>query len=129
MKYLLDTNVFIHAAKNAGHVRQELAKHPPTRLATSVITLAELLYGAAKSADPRKTASDWLEVLAPYHLVEFDKASAIEHPHLRFQLKHQPIGERDLLIASMAVAHKLTLVSHNLAEFQRVPGLHCEDWF
>ena len=129
MNFLVDTNVFIHAVKNVGRVRHELEKRPISRLASSVVTLAELLYGAAKSPTPEKSEAAWLQVLAPYRLIDFDRASAIEHARLRALLRHQPIGERDLLIASISVAHGLTLVTHNLAEFQRVPGLSCLDWF
>ena len=40
----------------------------------------------------------------------------------------RPIGERDLLIASIALARRLTVITHNVSEFRRVPGLRIEDW-
>ena len=49
---------------------------------------------------------------------------------VRFDLERigRPIGERDLLIASIALARNLTVVTHNLGEFTRVPALKTEDW-
>lgn len=129
MGYLLDTNVLIHASKNAGAVRHRLQQQPPSALFTTVVTLAELMYGASKNADPIKSRQAWLKVLAPYGMLDFDQASAHEHARIRGLLRQKPIGERDLLIASIATSRKLTVISHNLSEFTRVPGLPCLDWF
>ncbi len=129
MKYLLDTNVFIHAVKGVGGVRNRLRRHSPGDLATSVVTLAELLYGALKSAEPSKARQRWLQVLAPFTIVDFSEACAFHHARIRFELRAKPIGERDLLIASVALACDMVLVTHNGTEFQRVSGLTWEDWF
>ena len=129
MNFLLDTNVFIHATKNLGRVRAELQSRPVEGLATSVVTLAELLYGASKTPNPQKSQAAWMQVLAPYSMLNFDEPGAVEHARIRALLRHNPIGERDLLIASIALANGLAVVTHNLDEFQRVPGLRCEDWF
>lgn len=61
-------------------------------------------------------------------MLSFDRAAAEEHARLRYLLRHAPIGERDLLVAAIASANGLRVVTSNLAEFTRVPGLEVEDW-
>ena len=129
MAFLLDTNVLIHASKNAGKVRVHLQRHKPGILYVSVVSLAELMFGASKTANPDRSKSLWLEVLAAFAMLDFDASSAHQHARLRALLRHQPIGERDLLIAAIACSRDLTVVSHNLSEFGRVPGLACQDWY
>lgn len=126
--YLLDTNVVIHAQKNYGEVRRRLKACSPDDLAVSVITLAELMYGAEKSATPETTRKRWMDALLPFKLLDFDGAAAYEHARLRWQTRNRPIGERDLFMAALAVAHGRILVTNNLSEFSRVLSLDCEDW-
>jgi len=61
---------------------------------------------------------NWLLSVLP-----FDQAAAEEHARLRCLLRHAPIGERDLLVAAIASANELRVVTNNLAEFTRVSGL------
>lgn len=129
MIWLLDTNVLIQAVRGRPRsVASRLRATSPDDLAVSSITTAELWYGAAKSVDPEQTRVAWSEVLGPYEVLGFDRAAAELHGQLRYELRHRPIGERDLLIAAIALASDLTVVTHNVAEFHRVPGLRVEDW-
>ena len=129
MTRLLDTNVLIHAQRNnPASVRGRLRETHPEDLAISAVTVAELWYGAARSDDPERKHEFWSRVLAPYAVLPFDRPAAEIHGDLRFQLKHRPIGERDLLIAAIALASNLTLVTDNTGEFSRVPGLRVENW-
>lgn len=129
MKYLLDTNVYIHAMKNVGSVRRNLQRRSVGEVATSAVTLAELLYGAEKTSNPDKSRAAWVAVLEPYAVLDFDSSSAVEHARIRYLLRQNPIGERDLLIASIAISNDLIVVTNNTQEFGRVPGLECEDWY
>ena len=63
-------------------------------------------------------------------MLPFDHEAAEAYALTRFALERmgRPSGERDLLIASIALARGLTVVTHNLSEFARVPGLQTEDW-
>jgi tRNA(fMet)-specific endonuclease VapC len=127
--WLLDTNVLIHAVR--GHppdVRAHLRQESPDDVAVSSITIAELWYGAEKSDQAARKRAAWEAVLAPFQVIAFDRVAAEQHARIRHILRHKPIGERDLLIASIALAHDLTLVTHNAAEFSRVPQLRVEDW-
>jgi tRNA(fMet)-specific endonuclease VapC len=64
-------------------------------------------------------------------VLPFDRVAADTYARVRFDLERigRPIGERDLLIASVALARDLTVVTHNLGEFTRVVGLKTEDWY
>jgi tRNA(fMet)-specific endonuclease VapC len=68
--------------------------------------------------------------LDPFDVLPFDRV-ADTYARVRFDLERigRPIGERDLLIASVALARDLTVVTHNLGEFTRVGGLKTEDWY
>jgi len=127
--WLLDTNVLIHAVRGRPPgVRAQLQRQSPEDVAVSSITVAELWYGAEKSLSPARKRDAWRAVMAPFQVIAFDRDAAEHHARIRYLLRHKPIGERDLLIASIAMAHDLTLVTHNAAEFARVPRLRVEDW-
>ena len=118
MIWLLDTNVLINAVRGRPPgVRERLQQQSPDDVAVSSVTVAELWYGAEKSADPERKREAWATVLAPFQVVVFDRGAAEHHARIRYLLRRSPIGERDLLIASIALASDLTLVTHNAAEF------------
>ena len=130
MKYLLDTNTCIHALKRRGGVVERLRQQLPDEIGVAVITVAELWFGARKSARPQATRREIDAFLKPFEVLPFDHAAANAYAELRHALESagRPIGERDLLIASIAIACKLVVVTHNVSEFGRVPGLSLEDW-
>lgn len=129
MIWLLDTNVLIHAVRGRPlGVRAHLQQQSPDDLAVSSITIAELWHGAEKSSNPARRREAWKSVIEPFQVLAFDRDAAEQHARIRHHLRHRPIGERDLLIAAIALAHDLTLVTHNAAEFSRVPRLRVEDW-
>ncbi|MFQ5744719.1 MAG: type II toxin-antitoxin system VapC family toxin [Acidobacteriota bacterium] len=129
MIWLLDTNVLIHAVRGRpAAVRSRLRAVSPQDVAVSSITVAELWYGAEKSPEPKRKREAWRLVLQPFEVLPFDGEAAEHHARLRHALRRQPIGERDLLIAAIAIARGLSLVTHNAAEFARVQDLHVEDW-
>jgi tRNA(fMet)-specific endonuclease VapC len=129
MTRLIDTNVLIHAQRGRpASVRTRLREISPDDLAISSVTVAELWYGAARSAEPDLKRRLWSRVLEPYEVLPFDRDAAERHGELRFALRHRPIGERDLLIAAIALAGDLILVTDNAGELARVPGLRLESW-
>jgi tRNA(fMet)-specific endonuclease VapC len=129
MKWLLDTNVLIHAQRGEpAAVRRRMQEQSPGDLALSAVTIAELWYGALRSADPDVKRSLWSRVVEPYEVLHFDRAAAELHAEIRYELRHTPIGERDLLIAASALAHGLIVVTSNTSEFSRVRQLLVEDW-
>lgn len=129
--YLLDTNACIRVLNgSSAPLVARLRACAPSEIAISSVTRAELLYGARRSA----RVADNLRLLevffAPLTSVPFDDASAEEYGALRASLAAlgRPIGPNDLLIAATALAHDLTLVTHNVREFTRIAGLKIEDW-
>jgi tRNA(fMet)-specific endonuclease VapC len=130
VRFVLDTNTCIYALKLRRHVVERLREHAPDDFGVTIVTVAELWFGAQKSARPAAARREVDAFLEPFEVLQFDwdGAEAYARTRLALERKGRPIGERDLLIASIALARKLTVVTHNTAEFERVPGLSVEDW-
>lgn len=131
MKYLLDTNVCIRYLNGQSPgVRQQLESVEPEDLVVSSVVKAELFYGALKSARPERNLERARRFTDRLASLPFDDLAALEYGDIRSLLEKSgtPIGPNDLLIAASARAYELTLVTHNVAEFARVPGLQFEDW-
>jgi tRNA(fMet)-specific endonuclease VapC len=130
LTYLLDTNICIYAIKREAEVLRRLQERGPDDFGISAITIAELWFGAAKSSRPQRTRESVDAFLRPFEVLPFAGEAAQEYAEIRLQLEKagQPIGERDLLIASIAKSRRLTVVTHNVREFSRVSGLKVEDW-
>ncbi|WP_340648862.1 type II toxin-antitoxin system tRNA(fMet)-specific endonuclease VapC [Pseudoxanthomonas winnipegensis] len=128
--YLLDTNICIYIInRRPPGVFEHFAGLQIGQVAISSITGAELDYGVAKSGSQRnRQALD--KFLAPLDVLSFDEAAMRRYGALRSGLERQgtPIGAMDQLIAAHALALDAVLVSNNLREFERVPGLRLENW-
>ena len=125
---LLDTSVIVAALRRDAAVWRRLRAMSPDDIGIPSVAVAELAYGAARSADPARTGVVWRAFVEPFEVIPFDRAAAEAHGRLRFAMRSQPIGERDLLIAATAFAHGLAVVTANVREFARVPGLAVEEW-
>jgi tRNA(fMet)-specific endonuclease VapC len=90
----------------------------------------ELRVGPLRSNDPAQSLADVRNFVIRHSSLDFDAASAEEGARIRADLaaKGTPIGPYDLMIAAIAKAHGLKLVTHNTNEFSRIPGLTLEDW-
>ena len=130
MKFLLDTDTCIYALKQHRGVLDQLLSKNREDIVVSVITEAELRTGAAKSSSPIKALRLVENFLRPFVLADFTSDDAIAYAQVRAKLERAgtPIGPLDTLIASQAVARKLTLVSNNEREFRRVSALSLENW-
>ena len=131
MKYLLDANTCIRLLNqdNAG-VTQRYRACQPVDIAMCSVVRAELLYGARRSARVEFNLKRLEIFAAPLQSVPFDDRCAHDYGLIRADLAAQgkPIGANDLMIAAIARAHDLVLVTHNTGEFSRVLGLRVEDW-
>lgn len=128
--YLLDTNIVIYFMKNQYHrLTEKLFSYNPTDLLISSITIFELEYGAEKSRWGVKTRNRLAMFLAPFTTLPFDTADTVMAGKIRGYLEKngQKIGPYDIQIAAQAVAHEITIVTHNTSEFKRVPGIK-RDW-
>lgn len=130
LTHLLDTNVCIGAMRGDTGILRTLAERHPNDLGVSMITIFELQSGVALCRDPENEASKVRAFLQPLHVLPFDLAPSQRAAEVRahLQMRGTPIGPFDLLIAGHALALELTLVTHNLTEFSRVPDLTLEDW-
>ena len=129
--YLLDTNIVSYWMRGDKKVIERLKSHAPSELALSAITLAEILYGIEKSpAKKRERHHKIQQITSLLHLYTFDEKAAQEYALVRSELEEsgRPISERDTQIAAVALAHQLTLVTHNVKEFGRIARLKVEDW-
>lgn len=112
-------------------VISKIRERAPSDLSFSSITLAEILYGIEKSPHKQKERRLKIErISSVLTLYNFDEVSAEKYAFIRNNLEKQGIiiSERDMLIASIAAARGLTMVTRNVKEFQRVEDLRIEDW-
>lgn len=134
MTYLLDTNVAIAILRNRPlSVRERFDEVTRIGLsvAVSAVVVFELWYGVAKSADRRQNAERLrLFLSGPVDTLPFEDQDAIAAGNLRAELEVRgtPIGPYDLMIAAQALRRDTILVTANVSEFARVPGLAWEDW-
>lgn len=130
--HLLDTNACIDSLRHgpASRVAARLLTAPTRSVALCSVVVAELEYGAHRSAKPADTLAKVRTFCTGHPSLPFDDAAAAEYGVLKAHLAAggTMIGPNDLLIAAIALAAKVTLVTRNLAEFARVPGLVVEDW-
>jgi tRNA(fMet)-specific endonuclease VapC len=129
IRYLLDTNAVIGLLNSAtSPVAIKARQMNPREVGMSSIVAPELFYGAFKSARPTQNVA--LVDALKFEVVEFDKEDALRAGEVRAYLAKQgtPIGPYDVLIAGQALARGIILITHNIGEFGRVPGLQFEDW-
>jgi tRNA(fMet)-specific endonuclease VapC len=128
---LLDTNVCIHLLNQADPgIRRQFQSRSPSEIALCSVVKAELLYGAHRSRRLDANLQRLQLFFSPLQSLPFDDYCAEHYALIRADLTAQgkPIGPNDLLIAAIARAHDVTLITHNTAEFSRVAGLRIEDW-
>lgn len=130
--YCFDTDVLSAVLKGSPPLQlvRRLAVTPPEEQFTTAITLGELLFGASKRGS-NGLADRVRELIGSLvDILPFDQVSAVTYGPLRAQLEGAgtPMGEPDLRIASISLAHDLTLVSGNVRHFSRVPELRLENW-
>lgn len=129
-RYLLDTNILSHLIRNPqGAIARKIGQVGESAVCTSLVVAAELRYGAAKKGSPRlsRQVESVLSVLDVLPLEQpVDEYYALART--RLEMKGQPIGGNDLLIAAQALTLDYTLVTDNEREFRRVDGLSVDNW-
>ena len=131
MRWMLDTNVCIAIIRRQPEsTLKRLRGKTIGQVGISSITLAELEFGAAKSRQSEQARHALAEFLLPLEIAVFDDTAAAAYGLVRARLerKGKPIGPLDTLIAAHALAVVAILVTNNLREFRRVPGLSVENW-
>ncbi len=131
MRYLLDTNTCIGVLTNrVANLTDRWNQAQPGQIRLCSVVKAELLFGAEKSAKRELVQQKLRVFFSRFRSMPFDDAAAQTYGELRAatEKQGQRVGPNDMLIASIALANQLTLVTHNTAEFSRVPGLLLDDW-
>ncbi len=133
MDVLIDASILIEAER----ARLDLAAHVYGRegdeFFLSVVTVSELLHGVHRARAPQQRArrSAYVEaIIARFPILEIDLAAARAHAQLWAELASQRtlIGPHDLWLSAVCLAHGLAIVTANVREFERVPGLVVENW-
>lgn len=130
MSFLLDTCSVSDYFKRVGATYERFQAQPPHRLAISTITEHELRFGLALKPGAKRLAGAVHSLLQLIEILPFDRADAAASAEVRAHLKRsgKPISDFDVLIAGVALARDLILVTANEKEFERVPGLLIENW-
>lgn len=130
LKYLLDTNIVIYTIKNRPQEVREVFKQHQGQMAISTVTWGELVFGAERSAQPERNQADIDSMAARLDVLPFDDKAAAHFGQIRAELYSQgkPIGPYDMMIAGHTRSQGLILVTNNIKEFERVPGLRLENW-
>ena len=128
-RFMLDTDTCSFLIRGANPKLRHAVQRHAESLCVSVVTVAELRFGAKKKGSPRisEAVSRFLELV---DIVPWTEEAATRYADLRTHLETlgRPIGNMDMLIAASALAEGCRLVPHNLAHFGRVPALPVEDW-
>lgn len=129
-KYLLDTNIVIYVIKRRPLAALKIFNQQQGRMAVSAITVAELVHGAEKSQFPARNLAVVEDFFSRMAILPYTAEAAYHYGSIRAVLEKegQTIGVNDLHIAGHARSLGLTLVTNNLREFERVPGLMLENW-
>ncbi len=131
MIYLLDTNIVSYWMRGDEKLINKIKNHKPSELSICTVTLAEIYYGIEKSPVKKKERRHKIErISSQLEIYPFDELAARKYSIIRSQLEKDGsvISERDLQIASIAMANKLIVVTHNIKEFDRIVKLEVEDW-
>lgn len=131
MRYLLDSNVCIEILRGRNlSLETSLAARSFDELALCSIVWAELQCGARLAQNPLRELARLQDAFGHWPRLPFDDPAAESYGEIRAHLQRAGslIGGNDLLIAAIARANGLTLVTHNTHEFSRVPNLPVEDW-
>ena len=134
MGVLIDASILIEAERGRLDLEPHVARRPDDESFLSVITASELLHGVHRAVEPRRRArrSAFVEgILERFPILQVDLATARAHAQVWSDLSATGnlIGPHDLWLAAACIAHGLTMVTANVREFGRVPGLQVDQWY
>ncbi len=128
-RYLLDTNMCIYLMRNQPEeVARRFAECYVGDVVMSAITYAELEYGVASSADPEREQANLAGLVEDIQVVPFDVAAGAAYGPIRLATRESKKDHLDKLIAAHAVSLGATVVTNNLKDFAKYPGVIAENW-
>jgi tRNA(fMet)-specific endonuclease VapC len=128
---MLDTNICIYIIREKPvKVINKLRTFDVSDIVISAITHSELEYGVAKSSRQEENREALIKFLAALEIVPYDDKAAADYGQIRNHLekKGAVVGAMDMLIGAHARSIPVTLVTKNVKEFKRIPGLRVENW-
>ena len=130
MIYLLDTDTIVYWLNGNRIIAQKATVAGQTNVALSTVSQAELYYGAYNSIRVEQNVTAIQRLTQTIALLPFDEAAAQRFGQIKARLKQQGqiILDADVMIASIALTHDLTLVTNNTKHFSRIPDLALENW-
>lgn len=129
MKYLLDTNICIHLFRGKFNLIEKFQEINLDDCAISEITLAELIFGAENSPNPKKnhkiinSFSEQVKILPIFNSIQ-----TYAKEKVRLRKKEVIISDFDLLIGSTAISNSLIMITENVKEFERILNIEIENW-
>lgn len=128
-KYLLDTNICIFFLKGKFNLAKKIQKVGIENCYLSEITVAELLFGIANSETPDKLRDIFTPFIAQLEIVPiFTSLELYAQEKVRLRKKGMIIDDFDLLIGVSSITNQMTMVSNNIAHFERIADIELEDW-
>ena len=127
---MLDTNIIIYTINNRPDRIRSMFKQHEDQICISTVTLGELVFGAEHSKQVERNLADIEAMTARLEVLPYENKAAYQFGQIRAELYRtgQPIGPYDMMIAGHARATGLILVTNNIKEFTRAPGLVLENW-
>ena len=126
---MLDTNMCIYLMKNQpAQVAERFAQCYVGEVVMSAITFAELSYGVSVSANPRREAKNLSSLVEDIPVAPFDELAGTMYGPIRLATRESKKDHLDKLIAAHSKALSVTLVTNNLKDFEKYPGVTAENW-
>ena len=128
--FVLDTHTVIDYFKGRGKVAERLLTVPPREIALPAIAAYEVWVGVLGSRNAKRRQSQYEQFLSVINVIPFDSTISRRAAELRHALERhgESIGPLDTLIAGTALACGAALVTRNVKEFGRIPGLEVVNW-
>lgn len=127
--YMLDTNMCIYLMKNQPEsVARRFAQCYVGDVVMSAITFAELEYGVAVSANPKRERKNLSSLIEDIPVMPFDEAACVAYGPIRLATREAKKDALDKLIAAHAVSLNLTIVTNNERDFSKYPGVVMQNW-
>ncbi|MCF7964403.1 type II toxin-antitoxin system VapC family toxin [Methylobacter sp. Wu8] len=128
-RYMLDTNMCIYLMKNQPEeVARRFAQCYVGDVVMSAITFAELEYGVAMSANPERERINLASLVEDIQVVPFDAAASVAYGPIRMATRESKKDHLDKLIAAHAASLNIPIVTNNVKDFAKYPGVVTENW-
>lgn len=130
MAYLIDTDIIIFALRGDKSVLAKFAENKNIPISISMITYAELIFGAKRSQNEQKNMIKVNHIREIYPIEKLSEGVMEVFADIKAKMYDRGIRieDMDLFIAATAIYNDLTLVTNNTKHFENIPELKIENW-